>query len=179
MAICVSMICKRWACTLCDISTIIQPLFVAEARQENGELSSGLINSKALKGCQQFMGLMEYVISNLYLIVTSVDWYSHKWDNRQDICIIRSGITSSTIGPSKNSLFLHDRLWILPWIKSISSELDITCHIPASQLSGHCDIIANRLWRHQQNIKVSEWDTGTMCEDPRFSIIYGFVMLCE
>ena len=49
--------------------------------------------------------------------------------------------------------FLHDRPWILPWIKSISNELDITCHVFASQLSDHCDVIANRLWRHQQIIK--------------------------
>ena len=38
-------------------------------------------------------------------------------------------------------------------IKSISNELDITCHVFASQLSGHCDVTANRLWRHQQNVK--------------------------
>ena len=49
--------------------------------------------------------------------------------------------------------FLHDRPWISPWIKSISNELDITCHVFASPLSGHCDVIANRLWRHQQNVK--------------------------
>ena len=49
--------------------------------------------------------------------------------------------------------FLHDWPWISPWIKSISNELDITCHVFASQLSGHCDIIANRLWRHRQNIR--------------------------
>ena len=38
-------------------------------------------------------------------------------------------------------------------IKSISNESDITCHVFASQLSGHCDVIANQLWRHQQNVK--------------------------
>ena len=50
-------------------------------------------------------------------------------------------------------LFLHDRPWILPWIKSISNELDVTCHVFASQLSGHCDVIASRLWRHLQNVQ--------------------------
>ena len=30
--------------------------------------------------------------------------------------------------------FLHDRPWISPWIKSISNELDIICHVFASQL---------------------------------------------
>ena len=49
--------------------------------------------------------------------------------------------------------FLHDQPWISPWIKSISNGWDITRHVFASQLSGHCDVIANRLWRHQQNIK--------------------------
>ena len=37
------------------------------------------------------------------------------------------------------------------WIKSISNELDITIHVIESQLSGHCDVISIRLWRHQQN----------------------------
>ena len=66
-----------------------------------------------------------------------------------------------------NCIFLHDRRWISPWIKSISNALDITCHVFASQFSGHCDVIANRLWRHQQNVgRVSE-HPEMMCEDPR------------
>ena len=48
--------------------------------------------------------------------------------------------------------FLHDQPWISRWIRMISNELDITCHVFASQLSGHCDVIADRLWRHQQNV---------------------------
>ena len=51
----------------------------------------------------------------------------------------------------KYMLFLHDRPWISSWIKSISNELDVTIHVIASQLSGPCDVISNRLWRHQQN----------------------------
>ena len=62
----------------------------------------------------------------------------------------------------KNMGFLHDRPWISPWIKSISNELYITCHVFASQLSGHCDVIANRLWRHQQNVKRARHGTGIM-----------------
>ena len=50
-----------------------------------------------------------------------------------------------------NRVFLHKRLWILPWIKSISNELDIIILVIASQLSDQCDTISNRLWRHQQN----------------------------
>ena len=30
--------------------------------------------------------------------------------------------------------------------------VDITIHVIASQLSGHCDVISNRLWRHQQKV---------------------------
>ena len=58
--------------------------------------------------------------------------------------------------------FLHNRPWISPWIKTISNELDIICHVFASQLSGHCDVIANRLWRHQQNVKRAS-KTRTWC----------------
>ena len=47
--------------------------------------------------------------------------------------------------------FLHNWPWISPWIKSISNELDITIHMIASQLSGHCDVISNWLRRHHQN----------------------------
>ena len=54
---------------------------------------------------------------------------------------------------SEDRLFLHDWTWISLWIKSISNELEITCHVLSSQLSGHCDIIANQLWRHQQSVK--------------------------
>ena len=50
-------------------------------------------------------------------------------------------------------LFLHDWPWILPWIKSISNELDIIIHVITSQLSGHCDFISNLSWHHQQNKK--------------------------
>ena len=52
-----------------------------------------------------------------------------------------------------NYVFLHDPPWISPWIKSISNELDITCHVFVPKLSGHCDVINNRLWRHQKNVK--------------------------
>ena len=77
------------------------------------------------------------------------------------------------------AIFLHDRPWISPWIKSVSNELDITCHMFASQLSGHCDVIANRLWRHQQNVKraseTREWCVKILV----FSVICGFVMSCK
>ena len=46
----------------------------------------------------------------------------------------------------------------------------------ASQLSGHCDLIANRLWRrHQQNVKRASQTRG-WCD---FSVIYGLVVSCK
>ena len=60
--------------------------------------------------------------------------------------------------------FLHDRPWILPWIKSISNELDITIHVIASQLSCYCEVISTR----SAEQKPSERGTGTMCKDRRF-----------
>ena len=51
---------------------------------------------------------------------------------------------------------------IIAWIKSISNELDITCDVFVSQLSGHRDVIANRLWRHQQNVKRAS-ETRGLC----------------
>ena len=51
-----------------------------------------------------------------------------------------------------NRYFLYDLPWISPWIKSISNELDIIFHVIASPLSGHFDVINNRLWRHQQSV---------------------------
>ena len=77
--------------------------------------------------------------------------------------------------------FLHDRPRILPWMKSKSNELDIIIHVIASQLSCHCDVISNWLWRHQQNEKPGQWNTKTMCKDKIvvFIAIYGFVISCK
>ena len=58
---------------------------------------------------------------------------------------------TTNIYQNRHASFLHDRPWILPWIKSISNELGIAIHMIASQLSGHCHVIGNQLWRHQQN----------------------------
>ena len=81
------------------------------------------------------------------------------WTNHDHLCIfVSQGFLE--LRPSTYLYFLHDRPWISPWIKSISNELDITCHVFASQLSGHCDVIANRLWRHQQNVKLASETRG-------------------
>ena len=50
-----------------------------------------------------------------------------------------------------NRISLHGRSWISPWIKSMSSELDITIHVIMSQLSDHCGVISNRFWSHQRD----------------------------
>ena len=71
--------------------------------------------------------------------------------------------------------FFHE----LPWIKSISNELDTTIHVIASQLSRYCDVICNRLWRHQQNEdRVSE-TRGRCVNIVVFVIIYGYIMSCK
>ena len=65
--------------------------------------------------------------------------------------------------PTKmNTVFLQDRLWISPWIKSISNELDIIIRVTIVWPS----------WHHHQAIVMSstelkqrEWDTGMMCKD--------------
>ena len=72
-------------------------------------------------------------------------------------------------------IFTHDQPSISPWIKSISNELDITCHVLSSQLSGYCDVIANQLWRHQQNVKRASETWGWCVKILVFSAIYGFV----
>ena len=75
--------------------------------------------------------------------------------------------------------FLHDRPWISLWIKSISNELDNTIHVIASQLSGHCDVISNRLWRHQQNENRAS-ETRVRCVNiVVFIVIHGFVISCK
>ena len=76
-----------------------------------------------------------------------------------------------------NNVILHDQPWISPWIKSISK---VRYH-----LSRVCIKIVWSLWRHRQSIvallaecKASEWDTGMMCEDPRFLASF-MVLLCH
>ena len=75
--------------------------------------------------------------------------------------------------------FLHDRLWTLPWIKSIYNELDITIHVTASQFSGHCDVINDRLWRHQQNENQASETQGQCVKIVIFIVIYGFILSCK
>ena len=81
--------------------------------------------------------------------------------------------------PFEYCTFLHDRPWILPWITSISNELDITIHVIPWQLSGHCDVISNQLWRHQQNENRATETRGRCVKIIIFIVIYGFVMLCK
>ena len=66
-----------------------------------------------------------------------------------------------------------------PSIKSISNDLDITIHVIASQLSGHCDVISNRLWHQQQNENWVSETRGRWVKIVVFIFIYGFVMSCK
>ena len=72
--------------------------------------------------------------------------------------VLIKGLICSCICSTENSevcigdiTFLQYRPWISPWINAISNELDIINRVIASQLSGNCDVISNRLWRRQQN----------------------------
>ena len=76
-------------------------------------------------------------------------------------------------------VLLHTRPWIWPWIKSISNELEFTIHVIASQLSRYCDVISNRLLRHQQK-KDHVSETRRQCVKLIvFIVIYIFVMSCK
>ena len=68
--------------------------------------------------------------------------------------------------------FLKDRPWI-------SNQLDITFHVIASQLSDRCDVISNRLWRHQQNVNWASETRRRFVKIVVFIVIYGFVMSCK
>ena len=60
--------------------------------------------------------------------------------------------------------------------KSIYNELD---HVISSQLSGHCDTISSRLWRHQQNENRMSETKDSYVKIIVFIVIYGFVMWCK
>ena len=74
------------------------------------------------------------------------------------------------------SHFIHNRLWISPWIKSISNELDITIQVIASRFRGHCDVISNRLRHHQQNVNRASEARGRCVMIGAFVVIFGFDM---
>ena len=66
--------------------------------------------------------------------------------------------------------FLHHRSWILPWIKFISNEFDITLHVCVSQLPSqfwrdhrHCTINCNVIiwmWTVQVRHDVDVWKSS-------------------
>ena len=76
-------------------------------------------------------------------------------------------------------IFLHNRPWISPWIKSISNELDITIHVITSHLFRYYDVISNRLWRHQQQKDRASETRGRCLYIVVFIVIYVFVMSCK
>ena len=77
------------------------------------------------------------------------------------------------------TLSLHERSWILSWIKTISNELDITIHVAASQLYGHRGVISNRLWRYQLNENRASETRGRYVKIVVFIVIYASVMSCK
>ena len=107
--------------------------------------------------CDAFLTHLLLKLGNIgkYQICWYLGCLSLKANINHQSCYCLCWINRSRCLPRGNNsttcAFLHDRPWIPPWIKSISNELDISIHLIASQFSGHCDVINNRLWRHQQN----------------------------
>ena len=99
--------------------------------------------------------------------------------SRTDYLGLRFAMYQQGRSMEKENHFSHERPWISPWIKLISNELDITIHLIASQLSGDCDVISNRLWRHQQNEHRASETRGRCVKLVVFIVIYGFVMSCK
>ena len=104
----------------------------------------------------------------------------HPENSRQTLLVnIMSLLRRTSICKVKNTYFLYDRLWISPWIKSIPDELDISIHMIVSQLSGHRDVISNRLWRLQQNVNRTSETRDRPVKTAVFIGICGFVMSCK
>ena len=78
-----------------------------------------------------------------------------------------------------NAIFLHNRPWILRWIKSISNEFNFIINMITLHLSGHCDVISKPLWHHQQNENWASETQGRCVKLVVFIVMYGFFMLCK
>ena len=57
--------------------------------------------------------------------------------------------------------------------------LDITFDVLVSQLSGHCDVNSNLLWRHQQNVNRVRAAEGRYVKIAVYIVIYGIGMSYE
>ena len=101
----------------------------------------------AWKSLQKGMRCMPLLLVSLYLSISLGVFFLPVYMVCQIIQYLISNDTYQLI----KDYFLHNRSWISPWIKPISNGLDIVVHVIASQLSCHCDVISNRLWRYQQN----------------------------
>ena len=98
------------------------------------------------------------------------------WHRNIEHCLRGKSIVCTCKYDCKIKNILHDRSWISPWIKSIFNGLDITYHVIASQLSGHCDVISNRSWRHHQNDHRAGETRGRCVKIVVYIVICGFVM---
>ena len=70
--------------------------------------------------------------------------------------------------------FLLRRPCTSTWIKWISDEVDIITHVIAPQLSGHIDVISNRLWRHPQNLNRGSGTRDQFYEYGHINVFFGF-----
>ena len=81
----------------------------------------------------------------LALVVTvawrDITWCHHMvWHDMIHHMISSHSILYAIRCYMKYRVFLHDRPWVSPWIKSISNEFDIAIHVIASKLSIDCDV---------------------------------------
>ena len=97
-----------------------------------------------------------------YIFLALTHWNIH---NRHPLVIRRM----------RYEVFLHDQ----PCKSLICSKLDISIQVIALQLSCYCDVISNRLWRHQQNKDQASETRGQCVKIFVFIIIYVVVITCK
>ena len=61
---------------------------------------------------------------------------------------------------------------------AVNIAVNIIIHVIASQLSGYCDVINNRLWRHQQNVNPASEARGRCVKIVVFVVIFIVVTSC-
>ena len=153
----VSVLALRWRQNRRDSVSNHQPhdcllngLFRRRSTKTSKLLVTGLRAGNS-PGTSEFPAQMTSYAENVSI------WWRHHGRYRVDTILSTDGRIDNV-----KPVFLHDRPWISQRIKSISNELDITIHVIASQLFGHCDVISNRLWRHQQT---ENWASGHRPQD--------------
>ena len=115
------------------------------------------------------------VESTDFLKTEIIPWLLTFWRRKgcyQQLWPSSRGISQFLTWPAVNIAVNNIDMWRVRY-HVIASQLS------ASQLSGHCDVISNRLWRHQQNENRVSETRGRCVKLVVFIVIYGFVMSCK